>query len=173
MILIVMSPAMFSDWQGVGQNVARDIAPGRSDHPHHNHHHAHQHQSTWSLIYWFDFQEGGFQCHQACWPLVQANKVNFKEKWISGYFDHNCKSGSLILQELKNLGEFTSFPLSMSGRCRYFIIKSMQQSLFLIGPVFCLDAFLFPSNHLIFPFFLYVHTYVYTYRVFFSHWASP
>lgn len=36
--LIVMLPAMFSDWQGVGQNVARDIAPGRLDHPHHQHH---------------------------------------------------------------------------------------------------------------------------------------
>ena len=35
--LIVMLPAMFSDWQGVGQNVARDIAPGRLDHPHHQH----------------------------------------------------------------------------------------------------------------------------------------
>ena len=43
-----MFAADFSDWQGVGQNVARDIAPG---------------------------EKGQVQCHQTSGSLVQTDKV--------------------------------------------------------------------------------------------------
>ena len=76
MILIAMSSAMFSDWQGVGQNVARDIAPGRS--------HLSSSSSPLqklsltgpSMYCCYDFQERFVQCNQACWALVQANQVS-------------------------------------------------------------------------------------------------
>ena len=80
-----------------------EIAPGRwhdnhqnlHSHQYHRHRHYchHWHYRLNKSIVTAVFQEGSFQCHQACWPLVQANKVKNMKNMVGFWLQTIAKAG--------------------------------------------------------------------------------